>query len=561
MNRFDVSIILPTRCEADNLLSLLPEIQQQVHSANLSTEVIVVDDQSSDGTPEVVKRFAAVDSERCRFRLIQRTNETGLSSAAMLGMNSAVGRIVMLMDADHSHPVDMIPQLVAAAEAHDVAVGSRYVSGGKLAKDWPWKRRLLSKFATWLVRPLTSVKDPMAGFFALRQSMFQSIQNQIRPTGFKLLLEVLSQPAVVRTAELPIHFHQRKSGNSKLDGRTQWLFAQQVFRLYGVWLTRLFSRSHQDEPSPLPSRSNESTSAERTITPVRSGFTIVELLIVIAIIGLLISLLLPAVQAAREAARRTTCSNQIRNVALAVIQFHDAKGHYPRSRFKVPDDVGPDSKAWSWIAQVLPFLEEQALYDEAGVGVRSLQNNPAVAKTIPILICPSDARTESTSRLGSGHFEDQFMGVTNYKANMGANWGADETLPIKYIGTVWPNPSIFGDYDGQSRGDGVMWRDDQKFRMKAAKIRDGLSKTFLVGEDLPELNTWNSWSYGNHSFGTCAIPPNFRPGSASWWPDSQSFRSDHAGLVGFAYADGSVQFISDDIDIRAYRDKATRRNK
>ena len=300
-------------------------------------------------------------------------------------------------------------------------------------------------------------------------------------------------------------------------------------------------------------------SAKRSSTPVRSGFTIVELLIVIAIIGLLISLLLPAVQAAREAARLTTCSNQIRNVALAVIQFHDAHGHYPRSRFKVPNDVGPDSKAWSWIAQVLPFLEEQALYDEAGVGVRSLQNNPAVAKTIPILICPSDARTESTSRLGSGHFEDQFMGVTNYKANMGANWGADESQDLDDIGSRWRNIGFNNSYDGQAHGDGVMWRDDYNTRMRASKIKDGLSKTFLLGEDVPEANLWNSWAYANNVFGTCAIPLN-QTAEPGWWPDSMGFRSDHPGGAMFARCDASVRFETDDLDYTVYTALGARAN-
>ncbi|MEZ6119391.1 MAG: DUF1559 domain-containing protein [Pirellulaceae bacterium] len=244
----------------------------------------------------------------------------------------------------------MISRMAAAAETHDIAIGSRYVAGGRLADDWPWKRRCLSKLATWLVRPLTTVKDPMAGFFALKQSVFQAIQHDIRPSGFKLLLEMLPQRSIVHVAELPIHFHQRKSGNSKLDGRTQRLFAQQVLRLYRTALTRLVFGSSRTNRTNVPNGNDQTMSAKRSTAPVRSGFTIVELLIVIAIIGLLISLVVPAVQAAREAARRTTCSNQIRNVALAVIQFHDTHRHYPRSRFKVPDDVGPDSKAWSWIA-------------------------------------------------------------------------------------------------------------------------------------------------------------------------------------------------------------------
>ena len=244
MMPFDLSIILPTRNEADNLLSLLPEIRHHLQIAHQSTEVIVVDDGSSDGTPDVVKSFAADSSVRWRVHLIQRIGQTGLSSAAVAGMQAATGNILVLMDADHSHPADMISRLAAAAETHDIAIGSRYVAGGQLADDWPWKRRCLSKLATWLVRPLTTVKDPMAGFFALKKTVFQAIQDDIRPSGFKLLLEMLSQRSIVRVAELPIHFHQRKSGNSKLDGRTQRLFAQQVIRLYRTALTRLLFGSH-----------------------------------------------------------------------------------------------------------------------------------------------------------------------------------------------------------------------------------------------------------------------------------------------------------------------------
>ncbi|MEZ6119392.1 MAG: DUF1559 domain-containing protein [Pirellulaceae bacterium] len=139
------------------------------------------------------------------------------------------------------------------------------------------------------------------------------------------------------------------------------------------------------------------------------------------------------------------------------------------------------------------------------------------------------------------------MGVTNYKANMGANWGADESQNLDDIGSRWRNIGFNNSYDGQAHGDGVMWRDDYNKRMRASKIKDGLSKTFLLGEDVPEANRWNSWAYANNVFGTCAIPLNQEDAHPGWWPDSMGFRSDHPGGVMFAYADGAVSLVSTDV--------------
>lgn len=289
------------------------------------------------------------------------------------------------------------------------------------------------------------------------------------------------------------------------------------------------------------------------------GFTLVELLVAVAVIALLVAILLPAIQAAREAARRTRCLSNIRNVALAVQTYHDTHRGYPRSRFRVPEDVGPDGRAWSWIARVLPFIEEQPLYDQLDVTRAELgEKQQLIAQPLDLLLCPSDGATSSPSRLGTGHFEQYPMGVTNYKAVCGANWGADETQDTHYIGTRWRNPGTNGSYDGQAHGDGIMWRDDHRYHMRAGRVTDGLSRTFLLGEDVPKYNLWNSWAYITHVFGTCAIPPNAMDVDPKWWPDGMGFRSGHRKGLHFAFADGSTRWIANTIELAVYRAHATR---
>ena len=289
-----------------------------------------------------------------------------------------------------------------------------------------------------------------------------------------------------------------------------------------------------------------------------SGFTIVELLVVVAIVGLLVSLLLPAVQAVRESARRTACGNNLRNVGLALLNYHTAHQGFPRHRFRLPQDVGSDSESWSWLARLLPFLEESALFEQGRVGRTSLQASGIIDQPLTILLCPSDGTTSENVRTGAGHFEKELLAISNYKAVCGSNWGADVTQRLDNVGSRWRNRGFNGSYDGQAMGDGIMWRDDWRARMRLEAIKDGTSKTLMIGEDIPEHNLWNSWAYTTHAFGTCAIPPNAMPVSPLWWPESMSFRSDHPGGVNFALADGSVTWVSDDIELNIYRELASR---
>jgi prepilin-type N-terminal cleavage/methylation domain-containing protein/prepilin-type processing-associated H-X9-DG protein len=293
----------------------------------------------------------------------------------------------------------------------------------------------------------------------------------------------------------------------------------------------------------------------------RDAFTLIEVLVVITIIAILMGLLLPAVQSAREAARRTTCQNNLHQLVIAVDGFHSAQGCYPPGRFLGEYGSGPDSRAWSWTAVILPYLERNDIYDEGGIPKKTLRESGVAHLQIPNLLCPDDASTHFGPRTDAGNLEDFPVGQSNYKGVSGANWGADASLHWDPIDTKFRNPGTNGSYDGLSEGDGILWRNDIEFRMTQNHVFDGLSNTFLVGEDVAENNCWLSWPYSNNAYGTCAIPPNYTHDDPGDWPNTYSFRSNHPSGLNFAFADGSVRFLDAQIEIAIYRALATRAGK
>jgi dolichol-phosphate mannosyltransferase len=232
-----LSVIVPTYCEADNLPVLVRRVFQAVELAGISTELIVVDDASPDATEAVCAELA----RRHPVRLIRRENERGLSTAVIAGMDAARGEIVLCMDADLSHPPERIPDMVAALRRPGVrfVVGSRYVPGASVAGDWGAHRVWNSRVATWLARPLTAVSDPMAGFFALPRSAFNEMRSRLDPVGYKIGLELLVKGGVERSvergggrvAEVPIDFADRLHGESKLSAKQQWDYLRHLGRL------------------------------------------------------------------------------------------------------------------------------------------------------------------------------------------------------------------------------------------------------------------------------------------------------------------------------------------
>jgi len=287
----------------------------------------------------------------------------------------------------------------------------------------------------------------------------------------------------------------------------------------------------------------------------RRGFTLVELLVVIGILTVLMAMLLPAVMAVREAGRAIQCRSRMRQLALAAGSYEQAEGHYPLGRWRDRPDARPDTKAWSWLAELLPRLEMQSLYDEGDIPRTPILASGIAHRQVPIFLCPSDSTSHEGPRTDAGNLEGAPLGQTNYKGVSGANWGLDEGNPI---GSRFDNDGTNGTREGLSRGDGILWRSDYRLRPASRHVRDGLSCTFLVGEDLPQYNQWLSWPYANNAYGTCAIPPNYINDNPNWWPNTWSFRSHHPGGLHFAYADARVSFIEQSIDLQVYRALSTR---
>jgi prepilin-type N-terminal cleavage/methylation domain-containing protein/prepilin-type processing-associated H-X9-DG protein len=311
----------------------------------------------------------------------------------------------------------------------------------------------------------------------------------------------------------------------------------------------------------------------------RSAFTLIELLVVIAIIAVLIALLVPAVQKVREAAGRAQCQNNLKQLALACHNYHDAQGTLPRngtSQFLATSHGPPEGTGccgieaphWSWIARILPYIEQEAMFKQANIPDGNMDANAMViavlAMDIPMIACPVDpsprTRTDAAD-IGAA----AVMGVTSYKGVAGANWGSDFYPADQPFATSYPNMGANNSTNGLENGDGIFWRGDiRSGSLRLTRIGDGTSNTFMIGEDISELILWNAWAYSNGATATCAIPPNtgvtippIGTADDADWPNRYSFRSRHPGGLNFAYADASVRFVSEAVPLQIYHAMAT----
>ncbi len=296
----------------------------------------------------------------------------------------------------------------------------------------------------------------------------------------------------------------------------------------------------------------------------RRAFTLIELLVVIAIIGILVALLLPAVQAAREAARRMSCSNNLKQIGLALHIYHNSFQQFPPGwRGQDPTTGQPDwlgEPGWGWCAAILPYMEQQNLYEnllDFELPVNARANELGRTTYLPTLRCPSDT-SERMFELHEGH---------DHNHGHARSLSIDQ-VPFPLMMPIANYVGLFGTVDlhdacetGLCQGDGVFFLNRG---VRLAEITDGLSQTFLTGERSSKL-TYSTWvgavPHSEHGparvVGVAQFPPNSEANEEHY---THNFSSMHPTGTHFLRGDGSVRLIVDTIDHGVYLKLCTRAN-
>ena len=336
---------------------------------------------------------------------------------------------------------------------------------------------------------------------------------------------------------------------------------------------------------------------------VRRAFTLVELLVVIAIIGILVALLLPAIQAAREAARRTSCLNNIKNIGLACLNVHDTTKRLPYSISQwaedfnrahtlflgptggkmLPTNGGPGYNGKGWIVDILPAMEEAALADaiakalkdstgdkkfyitgpSAGNGMGFPSIRSMLAQQLSWLSCPSDPSARPSTE--QWWWSPVMTATTSYKGCIG-----DSVITSGGSGgpmdTPFPNLGSTPDCHNTAECNGLLWRATYFNPINFKKVIDGTSKTFIVGECVVEQDYHSAAFFADGDWATCGNPLNYfvipptvtQIKSAPQWQAARGFKSLHPGGAHFVMADASVQFVNESVDHLIYRGLSTR---
>ena len=294
----------------------------------------------------------------------------------------------------------------------------------------------------------------------------------------------------------------------------------------------------------------------------RRGLRPAEVVVLITVLAVLGAILVPAILALRESARRTRCAGNIQQLVLALRSYHDAQGCLPVNGLV----------AWSgtsWMIGILPHLGEHSLYRtiEIHQSPRHPANIATAMTVVPAFLCPSDGDSDGVmeNRSDTGSAAGDPRAVTNYKAVAGANWAWGDHRVSQPTGR-FPN-----DMHGYCHGNGIICSNSYAGRpcaggvltTRLADISDGLSSTFAIGETVPAWTKWSWWFNSNACTSTCAIPLNYRRGKVDLregkddWGRNSGFFSHHPSGGNFGFCDGMVRFIRDDIDMAVYRGLAT----
>jgi len=206
-SKLRLSIVIPTYNERENIAELIEGIEGALRGVNF--EIVIVDDNSPDGTAEVAE---SLNRRYGNIVILRRPTKLGLASAIVAGMKASKGEVVAVMDADLQHPPDLLPKILSEISAgRDVVVASRYAAGGRI-KGWSLARRIVSKGAIQLARLLLPevkrVKDPVSGYFMLKRELLEGLKFEA--VGYKFLTELLVKKPEARVAEVPYTFKPRR---------------------------------------------------------------------------------------------------------------------------------------------------------------------------------------------------------------------------------------------------------------------------------------------------------------------------------------------------------------
>ena len=332
----------------------------------------------------------------------------------------------------------------------------------------------------------------------------------------------------------------------------------------------------------------------RTPTTRRPAFTLIELLVVIASIGVLIGLLLPAVQKVREAGNRATCTNNLKQLALGLHHYHDTYKLFPATFYGGYANTPPaggyksTSMCWGFLAKLLPYVEQENLYRAARItdaargypagtdqeyevpddvpGTIKFAGENVTGTVLKLYLCPSDPdsdpgnyRDASRYMRGRGRPDGTLAGKTSYFGCGGAmnpwdtvyrNPGTEGPAADLGAGHPWNN-------DPWRNGDGILFSSSFRKPRRTATVRDGLSNTILLGEDVIGRNAeiGHNWVHSACQFRLTNGPINYRKPDGSfqnnWW--HLGFNSHHSGGANFALADGSTRFLAEDTPLGLLR--------
>ncbi len=228
----ELTVVIPTFNERDNITPLIQRLREAL--SGVEWQAIFVDDNSKDGTADVVKSIAAFDP---RIACLHRLGRRGLAGAVLEGVMASAAPIIAVIDADLQHDETILPRMldIIRADQADLVVGSRYLTQDGATRGLSPIRLAGSRFATWIARQVlrAEVSDPVSGFFMIRRSLVERVAPRLSNQGFKILFDIIaSQPGPLRIAETPYAFAERQSGASKLDGRV-------VIEYLGLILSKL----------------------------------------------------------------------------------------------------------------------------------------------------------------------------------------------------------------------------------------------------------------------------------------------------------------------------------